>query len=93
MSYWVLNLVNEKAFGTREYSSGVVANRLKKEELAKQIGGEIGEDGTVSMGKLQKRIDAHEYQQIPCNQIQMLTPMYPKRQCHYQYEHFLSVRR
>ena len=47
-------LVNEKTFGTREYDSGLVANRLKQEQLAKQIGG-VAEDGTVTVGKLQKR--------------------------------------
>lgn len=48
-------LVNEKTFGTRKYDSGLVANRLKKEKLAEQLGGEIGEDGTISVGKLEKR--------------------------------------
>lgn len=47
-------LVNEKTFGAREYDSGLVANRLKQEQLAKQIGG-VAEDGTVTVGKLQKR--------------------------------------
>lgn len=48
-------LVNTKAFGTREYDVGLVANRQKKEALVKQLGGTVGEDGSVSVGKLQKR--------------------------------------
>ena len=53
-------LVNEKAFATREYESGLVANRLKREELAKQLGGEKLEDGTKTVGKIQKRIEGQE---------------------------------
>ena len=48
-------LINEKTFGTREYASGLVANRQKQEELINKIGGELQEDGTKSIGKIQKR--------------------------------------
>lgn len=48
-------LVNEKTFGKREYASGLVANRQKQEELINKIGGELQEDGTKSIGKIQKR--------------------------------------
>lgn len=48
-------LINEKTFGKREYASGLVANRQKQEELINKIGGELQENGTKSIGKIQKR--------------------------------------
>lgn len=53
-------LVKEKTFGTREYDSGLVANRLKQEQLAQQVGGQVAEDGTTSLGKIQRRIEGKE---------------------------------
>lgn len=53
-------LVNEKAFGSREYDVGLVANREKEAARQAQLAGEIGEDGETSLGKIQKQIQSKE---------------------------------